>query len=385
MFRVIISLLLLLKLVTGQYFVGCDYFQQLRVGVNYQIYSPGFQQGLLYPRGTRCRWTAVAPPGFQVNINCDHFDIPTSLRCSGDAFIVSRLGRHDLRDGERYCGTGRVSFQSHSVDMVVSLQALSTSRGGRLRCFFSAIPNPCTCGMRNRGRIVGGTETLANEYPMMAGIVDTLTRNIVCGATIISETHAISAAHCNTGRTLSRMTLLVGEHNITTGNDTPHAALYTLRQFLRHPAYRATTGANDIALLQTTTRMIFNRGVQPVCLPFKFRGRSFVGNTVIAAGWGHDDFGGRPSTVLMHVFLNVVSSTRCTATQMCTFTPGRDTCQNDSGGPLFYQDTNGLLYSVGIISEGVGCNAGFPGINTRVTEYLDWIQQNTASTVYCVR
>jgi hypothetical protein len=68
--------------------------------------------------------------------------------------------------------------------MVASLQATSTSRGGRLRCFVSAVPNNCMCGVRNRGRIVGGTQTLVNEYPMMAGIVDSVTRSIFCGATI---------------------------------------------------------------------------------------------------------------------------------------------------------------------------------------------------------
>lgn len=123
------------------------------------------------------------------------------------------------------------------------------------------------------------------------------------------------------------MTLLVGEHNVKTGNDSPFAMLYRLTQFLRHPQYNQRTGANDIALLRTDVPMRFNRGVGPACLPFKFVGRSFVGNTVIAAGWGHLDFGGRPSEVLKHVFLNVVNNNRCSATQMCTLTPGRDTCQ----------------------------------------------------------
>jgi hypothetical protein len=58
-------------------FPGCDHFQALRVGVNYQIYSPNFHLGQLYPRSTRCRWTAEAPPGFKVNINCDVFDLPS--------------------------------------------------------------------------------------------------------------------------------------------------------------------------------------------------------------------------------------------------------------------------------------------------------------------
>jgi secreted trypsin-like serine protease len=58
------------------------------------------------------------------------------------------------------------------------------SPGGRLRCFVSAKRNSCQCGVRNRGRIVGGNETLVNEYPMMAGIVDSNLKAVYCGATI---------------------------------------------------------------------------------------------------------------------------------------------------------------------------------------------------------
>lgn len=67
---------------------------------------------------------------------------------------------------------------------MVGLFSDRTSRGGRLRCFLQATPNNCVCGIRNRGRIVGGTETLVNEYPMMAGLVDAVERAIICGATI---------------------------------------------------------------------------------------------------------------------------------------------------------------------------------------------------------
>lgn len=89
-----------------------------------------------------------------------------------------------MGDGQRFCGTGQISFESDSTQMVVSLQSTSNSRGGRVRCFFSAVPNNCACGTRNRPRIVGGTQTLVNEYPMMAGLIDTNDRAIICGATI---------------------------------------------------------------------------------------------------------------------------------------------------------------------------------------------------------
>lgn len=54
------------------------------------------------------------------------------------------------------------------------------------------------------------------------------------------------------------------------------------------------------------------------------------------------------------------------------------------GGPLLFLDNN-IIFHVGIVSFGFACASNKPSVNTRVTSYLDWIQQNTLSTIYCIR
>lgn len=66
---------------------------------------------------------------------------------------------------------------------------------------------------------------------------------------------------------------------------------------------------------------------------------------------------------------------------MCTYSSGRDACQYDSGGPLYYT-LNGRVNIVGIISFGTGCGGGYPSVNTRVTSFIQWIQQVTYNAVY---
>jgi hypothetical protein len=45
-----------------------------------------------------------------------------------------------------------------------------------------------------------------------------------------------------------------------------------------------------------------------------------------------------------------------------------------------------MIHLVGIISEGFGCAVeGMPGINVRVTPYLEWIEYWVPETVFCVR
>lgn len=64
-------------------------------------------------------------------------------------------------------------------------------------------------------KIVGGVETGVNEYPAMAGIINILIREVHCGASIISNRYALTAAHCS--RPVNELALLVGDHDISTG------------------------------------------------------------------------------------------------------------------------------------------------------------------------
>uniref|UniRef100_A0A6B2EI46 Putative trypsin n=1 Tax=Phlebotomus kandelakii TaxID=1109342 RepID=A0A6B2EI46_9DIPT len=376
----------LVVLVTAQQ--GCDFRQNIVAGRSYDIFSPGFPNR--YTGAQNCRWTAIAPAGMIVHIECNVMELPTSTNCRNDRILISREGLTSLSGATSNCGTRRFSDQAIGNTLVVGFRTPRTSRGGRFLCTITA--RPCQCGRRRTTRIVGGTEAGVNEFPMMAGLVDSRIGRVICGATIISNRHALTAAHCTRNVPVTRAGLLIGEHDVTTGAETPYTQLLTIARYIVHPSFRDNPSRNDIALVQPRTLIFFNAGVSPVCLPFAERSNTFQGARVEATGWGTTDFGGPQSSRLRRVTLDVVANSVCTSrlnnpniltSHLCTFTPGRDTCQNDSGGPLMWTNPrNGLLYLSSLASFGVQCGTQ-PSVNTRITSFLTWIQQNTAGVQYC--
>ena len=63
---------------------------------------------------------------------------------------------------------------------------------------------------------------------------------------------------------------------------------------------------------------------------------------------------------------------------MLDFISDKDSCAGDSGGPGVMKKTpDSSWYQVGITSFGTStCGLGHPGVYTKVTAYLPWIERN---------
>ncbi|MGW0119494.1 serine protease [Streptomyces sp. NPDC003327] len=242
-------------------------------------------------------------------------------------------------------------------------------------------------GVTTAHAIVGGREAGLHEYPFMAALVDLEGRTEFCGGALIGERHVLTAAHCLTGAYAdpARVGVFLGDHDLTKAADSPYARLAEPKRFSIHPDYDPGTQRNDIAVVTLDRPVAYDRGVSPIRLPAPFPPAVFEHARVEVAGWGATAFGGRRSPVLRSVTLDTVDNRTCaergmpgvTPAQICTYAPGRDACQYDSGGPLIHRDRAGRPYVVGLVSYGQGCATRVPGVNTRVSSHLDWIGRTT--------
>ena len=113
---------------------------------------------------------------------------------------------------------------------------------------------------------------------------------------------------------------------------------------------------------------------------------------VTVSGWGKTSNGSFPY-ILREVDLPVISNMACSdafgtliqPTHVCAgkITEIDGSCSGDSGGPVVWTDSKQRGYQIGVVNFGaLTCETGIePNAFARVTEYLDWILNNTGKVL----
>ncbi len=245
--------------------------------------------------------------------------------------------------------------------------------------------------------IVGGEDCDISDYPWQAAIyVD----GYLCGASVINEYWILTAAHCveenNQVADPETITVGVGTSNEYAGLYGPGGDEYDVEEVISHSGFNWNMN-NDIALLKLTEPIVFSDDVQPIsiiCSDQVSAGAQDVGAMTTVTGWGNTSQGGSGSDVLQYIEVPIISSNNPglgnnininSNTQFFAgaIDGGMDSCQGDSGGPVAVrnvEDTEWLL--IGITSWGLGCaQDGYPGVYTKVSNYINWIRSNTDGCV----
>ncbi len=233
--------------------------------------------------------------------------------------------------------------------------------------------------------VVGGVPVSVEQVPWQA-LVFIEPDNRLCGGAIIDQGWIATAAHCVVGFGGDDIEVHVG---ITALSERGSANRVQIAEVIVHPNWEARNFRNDIALLRLDAPIPVTAGTRSISLPVGLDAATWppAGSPAAISGWGATEFGGQPSNQLRRADLQVLggpSDTECgryganfdAAVEVCAGFPagGVDSCQGDSGSPLAV-DVAGTPMLAGLTSVGFECAlADYPGIYTRITSFVTWIQ-----------
>jgi trypsin len=252
--------------------------------------------------------------------------------------------------------------------------------------------NPTIAGSIPPPRIVGGYEVEpAFKYPAIVALYfnDGHQDRQFCGGTLYNGNTIITAAHCKGNN--RQWTAKVHRHDLRMPEELEDGKTYKVVKVVDHPDYNGEDDSykNDISIWKINAAS-GNRTNVELDNGYYGEEQDLLLTTI---GWGKTSQGGRGSPVLLETKVPVYDYESCALDysliprrvrydivydkHICAGYPEgqTDSCQGDSGGPLFYYE-NGKQILTGVTSFGQGCALpGYPGIYTRVSNYLSWIKE----------
>ncbi|XP_008480324.1 trypsin-3-like [Diaphorina citri] len=245
------------------------------------------------------------------------------------------------------------------------------------------------------GRIVGGRDVNPGEVPYIVSL--SLYGNLYCGGSLISLQWFLSARHC-----FVTENLVWNQFNplIIAGSIYRNYKEQKRQPQLNEIALIYWHSDADLAMVKLKEPFRQTTFVKPLDY-YTARETNYINDVLsktdrsemsIVSGFGvtfqRDKDGSqlspgeRTPPILQTIELPLISKWECIGfvgdrsvhedSIVCTTNKTEkpeDACQGDSGGPLVYKDK--LL---GIVSWGIGCALGYPGVYVRVDHYDPWIQ-----------
>jgi len=280
--------------------------------------------------------------------------------------------------------------------------------------------------------------SIARGYRAIDDPNQVLQGETLCGASILNKNFLLTAAHCDPGKYIDKFIAATGFLNRSMVFDPKFQKepwheqygklLIPLKKFYSHEDYDDVEIYNDIAVVELQYPIIFPKGdlqsrsyqtlVRPVCLPSveyedsvvrdKHDGRTEYFSECVVTGYGDTrdyehvykkeernnlrKISKSDKPLLQFIELPLVTDRHCQnywddlrPDQICAYKRGEkfDACQGDSGGPLVCDSYKGAYQQyaqIGVVSFGNGCGKQWPGVYSRVSQYLPWIK-NIAGSV----
>ncbi|XP_004637688.1 proproteinase E isoform X2 [Octodon degus] len=243
------------------------------------------------------------------------------------------------------------------------------------------------------GRVVNGEDAVPYSWPWQVSLQyekDGTFRH-TCGGTLIAPNWVLTAGHCiSTSLTYQ---VVLGEYDRSVKEGPEQVIPINAGDLFVHPRWSSYCVAcgNDIALVKLSRSAELGDNVQLAQLPPAGEILPDEAPCYIT-GWGRLYTDGPLPDKLQQALLPVVDHKRCSKwdwwglsvrkTMVCAGGDIQSGCNGDSGGPLNCPTEEGSWQVHGVTSfvSGLGCNTlKKPTVFTRVSAFIDWIEETIAS------
>ncbi|XP_076182094.1 modular serine protease-like [Ptiloglossa arizonensis] len=257
--------------------------------------------------------------------------------------------------------------------------------------------------------VVNGFEAKLGVFPWHVGIYNKKAENEyeqICGATLISNNLAVSAAHCfydevyNKLFNKSHFAVAAGKHYRDWNADENYAQKSMVTEISIPERYMGARGnfAQDIALIKLATPLELTTLVRPICMDWDNvyeRRQLQAGQNGKSVGWGKT-IADEPSKTLQELIMPFVPYDQClsavpdefrgyiTSDKFCAGRlNGSSLCEGDSGGGLCFE-MHGTWYLRGVVSvspvKDDRCDYHSYTVFTSTGYFRDWIRAAYVST-----
>ncbi|KAJ8574723.1 hypothetical protein ON010_g4490 [Phytophthora cinnamomi] len=234
-----------------------------------------------------------------------------------------------------------------------------------------------------RQLILDGETVPSGSKTYMTSLRSSPTSNNICGGSLISPTHVLSASHCSV---LDIRWVSIGSYYRNGSQDGEQIRVVSL---MNHPNYSENVrSSRDFMVLELDKPSKFT----PIKLAAADDSDFKVGKWATTMGWGTNaEVNGTNPYEPQKVDIALISDDEC-AKQFTTDSSmvcgggalNRDSCFGDSGGPLVVQGANNVDVLIGVVStskDNTCGREGYFGIYSRVSSVRAWIDSITGGNV----